>query len=380
MKKISTAMEITALEPRVNTYKVKIDVNFYVAVFPSGTKTFQMRAMRNNRETTISLGNYPAISLKEARERYQDLRVPDTMQKFFKQKDANTFRTYAMRFMAKHTVTEKHAKNRLSRFENYIFPHLSNLKLYEIRPSLIQKVVSDIQGRGKIELGHRCLTMIKQVFDFANNNDSGISINFEAIRKFLKKTKVKNFAAATTEPALKKLIKQLRQISASEVVKLNLECGMHWFMRPGELVTLKWQDVRLDEKLIYFTPFKNCDANVVPLNEYTLGLLTRLRMLSDGSGYVFPSPVNAGRHVDANTASTALRRIGAEHTMHGFRATARTLIVEELELKEKHVEKQLSHKTKNPNGTAYDRTKFLKKRIKMMKKWSAYLVKLESEI
>ena len=67
---------------------------------------------------------------------------------------------------------------------------------------------------------------------------------------------------------------------------------------------------------------------------------------------------------------------GADMVAHGVRALARTIIRERLEYDSEIIEKQLSHKTKNPLGEAYDRTQFLDKRRIMMQEWADYLDEL----
>jgi len=62
--------------------------------------------------------------------------------------------------------------------------------------------------------------------------------------------------------------------------------------------------------------------------------------------------------------------------VHGFRATARTLLAEELNADPLVIEAQLAHAVKDANGRAYNRTQYLKHRIAMMQQWADYLDKL----
>jgi integrase len=75
----------------------------------------------------------------------------------------------------------------------------------------------------------------------------------------------------------------------------------------------------------------------------------------------------------------ALRTMGVpagEHTPHGFRATARTLLDEELGFRTDIIEHQLAHAVRDPNGRAYNRTNFHAERRLMMQTWSDYLDQL----
>jgi len=77
-----------------------------------------------------------------------------------------------------------------------------------------------------------------------------------------------------------------------------------------------------------------------------------------------------------NTILAALRTMGYstdEMTGHGFRAMARTILDEVLGVRPDIVEHQLAHKVKDPLGRAYNRTKHLPERRKMMQQWADYL-------
>jgi len=72
----------------------------------------------------------------------------------------------------------------------------------------------------------------------------------------------------------------------------------------------------------------------------------------------------------------ALRRMGYskdEMTGHGFRAMARTILDEVLQVRPEFIEHQLAHAVRDPNGRAYNRTAHLEERKKMMQLWSDYL-------
>jgi hypothetical protein len=62
-----------------------------------------------------------------------------------------------------------------------------------------------------------------------------------------------------------------------------------------------------------------------------------------------------------------------EMTGHGFRAMARTILDEVLQIRPDYIEHQLAHAVRDPLGRAYNRTKHLPERRKMMQVWADYL-------
>ena len=80
-----------------------------------------------------------------------------------------------------------------------------------------------------------------------------------------------------------------------------------------------------------------------------------------------------------NAVLAALRRMGIakdEMTGHGFRAMARTVLDEVLNVRPDFIEHQLAHAVRDPLGRAYNRTAHLGERRKMMQLWADYLDRL----
>jgi integrase len=82
-----------------------------------------------------------------------------------------------------------------------------------------------------------------------------------------------------------------------------------------------------------------------------------------------------------NAILGAMRRMGIskdEMTGHGFRAMARTILDEVLQVRPDLIEHQLAHAVRDPLGRAYNRTSHLPERRKMMQQWADYLNKLKA--
>ena len=105
-------------------------------------------------------------------------------------------------------------------------------------------------------------------------------------------------------------------------------------------------------------------------------ILTELKQLTGASKYVFPSGRSFARPMSNNAILAALRRMGYDKetmTGHGFRAMARTILDEVLQVRPDYIEHQLAHAVRDPNGRAYNRTAHLTERRKMMQLWADYL-------
>jgi integrase len=117
-------------------------------------------------------------------------------------------------------------------------------------------------------------------------------------------------------------------------------------------------------------------SHIVPLCAQAVEILTELKQLTGASKYVFPSGRSFARPMSENAILAALRRMGFDKdtmTGHGFRAMARTILDEVLQVRPDYIEHQLAHAVRDPNGRAYNRTAFLPERREMMQLWADYL-------
>ncbi len=149
-------------------------------------------------------------------------------------------------------------------------------------------------------------------------------------------------------------------------------------MRPGELRNAEWQEIDFDTGTwsIPAHKMKMKQAHIVPLCSQAIEILKELQQFTGTSRYVFPSGRSFARPMSNNALLAALRRMGyskEEMTPHGFRAMARTILDEVLQIRPDYIEHQLAHAVKDPNGRAYNRTAHLEARRDMMQLWADYL-------
>ena len=150
------------------------------------------------------------------------------------------------------------------------------------------------------------------------------------------------------------------------------------FCRPGELRHAEWAEIDLDESVwnIPAHKMKMKEPHLVPLSKQAVEILRELEPLTGASRYVFPSARSFARPMSNNAILAALRRMGYDKdtmTGHGFRAMARTILDEILQVRPDFIEHQLAHAVRDPNGRAYNRTAHLAERRKMMQLWGDYL-------
>jgi integrase len=159
------------------------------------------------------------------------------------------------------------------------------------------------------------------------------------------------------------------------------------YQRPGNLRDMEWAELDMDAALWTIPSMKmkrtklekeNGEAHVVPLPTQAVALLKAIHPLTGHGRYVFPGERSHDRPISDNSVRSGLYALGfgKEQTWHGFRASARTMLVDELNLDPLAIEANLAHAVKDANGRSYNRTQYLKQRFEMVQQWADYLDKL----
>jgi len=144
---------------------------------------------------------------------------------------------------------------------------------------------------------------------------------------------------------------------------------------------MEWTEIDF-EKATWSIPghrMKMSNDHIVPLSTQAVALLGQLHLVTGDRQLVFPSIKGEGRPISENTLNAALNTIGYDgsmHRAHGFRASARTMLDEQLGYPAHLIEHQLAHAVKDANGRSYNRTSHLPERQAMMQYWADYLDKL----
>jgi integrase len=201
-----------------------------------------------------------------------------------------------------------------------------------------------------------------------------------------------HFAAVTTPEEIGGILRAIDVYKGTFVVRSAFRLAPLVFVRPGELRMAKWVDMNLDEAEWTMKLSKRDESKprrdniddylIVPLARQAVENLRAVHALTGDDVYVFPGARDRNRPMSENAILTAMRRMGIPKDQmcgHGFRATARTILREQLKIREDLIEHELGHQVIDPNGRAYNRATFLAERRLMMQVWADYLDKLKSQ-
>ena len=205
----------------------------------------------------------------------------------------------------------------------------------------------------------------------------------------LKPMQVKHMAAILEPVKVGELLRAVDGYSGQPLTRAALLLSALLFQRPGNVRAMEWGEIDVDRAMWTIPAEKmkrtihgkvNGRPHLVPLAKQALAILEEVRPHSGHGQYVFPSQLSVKRCMSENTVRNALRRLGYgndDMTPHGFRAMARTLLIEELPgVSADVIEAQLAHGKSGPLGSAYDRAEFIKQRRTLMQTWADYLDQL----
>jgi integrase len=365
-----------------------------ILIQPNGGKWWRLRYRFEGVAKMISLGVYPDVGLKEARERRETARKmladgidPGANRKAAKaaksERAANSFEVIGREWFDKHRPTwaASHADKIIARLENDVFPWLGSKAIAEITAPDVLAVLRRIEGRGTLDTAHRASGNCSQIFRYAIATGRAERDPVPDLRGALPPASGNNFAAITDPVKVGELLRAMDAFSGTFVVKSALLLAPLLFVRPGELRKAEWTGIDLGKAEWRYFVTKTKTEHSVPLASQAVAILKELHPLTGHGRFVFPGR-DPQRSMSEAAVNAALRRMGydtkTEITGHGFRAMARTILAEELHQKPEVIEHQLAHAVSDALGTAYNRTKFLKERKAMMQLWADYLDKLKA--
>ena len=396
--------------PGPKTRKLSDGKGLYLELSPAGGRWWRLKYRIAGVEKRISLGTYPETSLKAAREKMEEARAlvaqgidPSQARKAAKQEAAHqdeqaqreaqglplhgSFESVAREWFdtRKDEWATTYAKKIFRRLEADVFPWLGKLPVPNITPPMVLDMLRKAESRGAIETAHRVLETCGQVFRFAVATGRIESNPARDLKDALRKPMVQHFAAITDPQRFGELLRAIDSYRGTPVVCAALRLMPLMLLRPGELRQAQWDELDLPaatwtvpaarmkrEKVgkIYGKP------HIVPLPRQAVAIFEALKPLTEHSPYVFRGERSAQRPMSDAAINAALRTLGFsadEVTGHGFRASARTMIVERLGIAESVVEAQLAHSVRDNLGRAYNRTEFMQERVRMMQQWADYL-------
>jgi len=386
-----TDVQVKNAKPKEQDYKLMDGFGLFLLVTPSGGKLWRYDYRYGGKRKIISFGSYPAITLADARQRRDDAKRllangvdPGEVKKAQKAaivaETENSFEVVAREWHSKFLAdkSDSYREKTLANLERDVFPSIGSKDIAKIKAPELLAVLRRVESRGALETAHRTRSACSQIFRYAvatGRADRDIAADLIGALPPYKKG---HHAAITDPKEVAKLLRAIDSFEGSNTVKFALQLAPLVFVRPGELQKAEWLEIDFENEQwnIPADRMKMKIAHIVPLSRQAIAVLKELQAVTGHGRYLFPCHRSFHRYMSENALLAAIRRLGytkEEMTPHGFRAMARTILDEVLQVRPDYIEHQLAHAVKDPNGRAYNRTAHIAERRKMMQVWADYL-------
>lgn len=378
-------------EPKDKVYKINFGNGLYLWVSPKGKKSWRGRYRWDAKERNHTFGHYPDLGVTAAREEWQEIRTEirngvDPSIKLNVTPVGETFEDIAndwLRYLRPSWRSATYRRNE-SCLRLYVLPELGSLKATEITTPMVVRLARRIEQKTS-ETAHRALNIIAKIYQHAAH-EGLVTVNpGELAKGCLRPVRGGHFPAILNVDELGRFLYDVSRYRGAIGTETCLRITQHLFQRPSDVRFMRWQDIDWEGQLWTFKVRKNGQRHQVPLSDYVVGELRRLwGAVGDlGLVYCFPSMRDMSKPFTDVVIGKAFREMGYQgrHTPHGCRATARTLLAQELKFPVYLIERTLAHSvaTLDRLNGAYDRTDYLGERRKMMQAWSDFLQELEQK-
>lgn len=388
---------LRALKPTAAQYKKADGGGLHIVVSPAGAKVWRLSYRFLGKQKTLTIGSYPTVTLVDARahrEASKKLLVqnidPGQQKKAdliaAKKVDADTFDVVTDEFLTKMTTNGRAAatlqKNRWMLKE--VAKALGPRPMKHITSPEVFALLSGIEASGRRDTAIATRAAISRVFRLAILSGRADTDPTYALRGALQPAEVVSHPALVDPKAVGGLVRAVNTYTGWQSLRAALQMQAIAFARPSETRTMNIAEIDFDKR-IWTIPKEKAKMRRpqdVPLSRQALVVIEEMRPSINKDGDVFPSMMSGKRHLSENAMNSALRRMGFtsdEHTAHGFRSTASTLLNASKKFSSDAIETQLAHLDKDTTRRIYNRWEYWDERVEMMQWWADYIDQLAAD-
>ena len=371
----------------------------FLQVSEAGGRYWRMKYRIAGKEKLLAFGVYPAVSLKDARERRDSAKQslargedPGLLRKTAKIKialdAANSFRAVALQWHKANAKrwAEVTATKTLKHLEADVFPVIGNRPVSAITPPELLAMLRKIEARGAAYTATRLRELCGQIFRYGIATGTATYNPAADLVRAIVAPDVKHRPALTDRRQFGQFLRDLDAYQAADRLTLQAtRLALLTFVRSQELRHARWNEIDFDaaEWRIPAARMKMGkalnQAHIVPLSQAAIETLRELHSLTGDTPSVFPNRDGADAFMSENTIGRMLVRMGYQgrQTLHGFRASARSLLSER-GWSVAALERQLDHAERSKVVAAYARSEHLEERRKIMDDWGALVTALQA--
>lgn len=367
----------------------------HILCYPSGRKVFAIKYAHpiSKKDQTLTIGEYPYISLKTARTRAEAVRelrangvdpkeaehlkkasARAEAQDIFEQLSVDWMRVRGARW------SEAYRHKVKTSLVRHLYPAIGKYPVTQISAPQLLYLLRPIEDSGRTDLAHTLLQHVSAIYRFAISSGRAQNDPAAALKGALAPHRQKNFSSITDPKQFAELLKAMEGYQGEYITKAALEFTMLTFQRSQSIRFARWDQIDWSNQLwrIPAEAMKMREPHLVPLSAQAVTLLKKLHPLTGDSDFIFPSLFSRRKPISENTMLHALVRLGYRGcmTVHGFRTSASTLLNEQ-GFNPDVIEAALAH-VRGDIRSIYNRAKYLPERTRMYQWWADYCDRLRN--
>jgi integrase len=376
---------IKALKPRAARYMVSDGRGLSLDILPSGKMAWLYRYSLQGERGKMTLGGYPDLTLRKARERRDELATQVAGGKSpaaeVKQRRAGlstnpTVRGFAERYYKEQVVRRWKNPKIIRRYlDNEILPSLGDKTLKDVNALDVQALVYRKRDNGQVQAAMQLRNVIKQMFSYAVETQM-VTVNpaVMVVTRYIGKARKRSRVLTPSEIHL--YLHTIYQSNIRRQFKLALHIILLTLSRKSELLLARWEHVDFEagEWLIPAENAKGAKPHIVYLSTQVAEMFRELKALAGDSELVMPGRGSLTRPFAANALNKALEGLTFDMdplTIHDLRRTGATLLTEN-GFNRDVIEKALSHEVGGIR-TVYIIAEYAEQRKKMLQWWGDYV-------
>lgn len=392
-----TEIKVRQAKPKEKIYFLADDDGLSLKIEPNGRKSWSYRysLAGTNKRPRMKLGEYPVMSLKEARSVRDEYKFNDYQNKLLHKKDIKTFQDICeewLEFKIKNSFEDEPrcgviqlAKKCL---DQDIYPNIGLTPFIEVKRYDLVKVIKNIESRNVKEPVKKAYSYLNQIYDYA------VAMGYceyniaNGLHKILVNNKIKKNYPHLNSDELSNFLARLNQINTDPIIKKALLFKLYTGVRGGELLLSEPHHFDLDKRIwkipaLHIKQYRrkvilghDIPEFLVPLSDQALEVVKSALAWSHGEKYVFSSPRNNHKPIHFNTLNLIIRKMGYtknELSSHGLRSTFSTILNESGLFQSNWIEAQLSHTDKNKTRASYNHAEYFNQRVEMMQWWGDFI-------
>jgi integrase len=385
-----TDTALKALKPQDKPYTVADERGLYVEVFPTGGIVWRFRYRVAGRREKLTLGKYPALTLKNARIKRDEAaqtaamdKSPARQKQLAKQAaaDATTVAEFGERFFREIVAKDRQDITIPRRyFDKAIVPAIGGKPVRDVTTEDVRAIIWKKKDEGFDAAAGNIRGVLKRLFDYSMTAGL-VSVNPVLALPMRHVHKAKSRDRALSPDEIRAFLVAAFESNIRRQFKIGLHLILLTMVRKSELLLARWEHVDLEhaEWHIPAEHSKTGKPHIVFLSRQAVALFKELQALAGGSALVLPGRGSLTKPFAHNAINNALKVAlkGQDipaFTIHDLRRTASTLLHEN-GWPSDVVEKALNHTIGGVRGV-YNRAEYEPQRRDMLQFWADYIEQL----